>query len=313
MHTVPKNCGVRHVPTSTILHEDLTERRTYESFFSDFARLFRPSVLKGLSRSGKSEFISSVLLESGLLADETQGVTYADAFELVYQILKSEYRCEYVFKNAIAQQLFMEKHDLAESRIYYELRCGGRIADAIVVNGESTLYEIKTGLDKLDRLANQLDTFSRVFDRVYVVTEYSRSQEMREAIPEGIGLIDMSEDGDLSEIVASDSHINRFDPSLAFDTLRQTEYLAAIEKAGYEIPTVPTWLLYDECRSVFCGLDPTTAYSLFLNALRTRDTASIQIDALEKIPPSVSALVLNTRFSQNEQLSLPNVLASGTI
>lgn len=43
-------------------------------------------------------------------------------------------------------------------------------ADSVVLNGTSTVYEIKTEFDNLSRLPQQLTDYSKVFDHINVVT-----------------------------------------------------------------------------------------------------------------------------------------------
>lgn len=65
---------------------------------------------------------------------------------------------------------------------------GMRRIDVAVVNGELTGFEIKSERDRLDRLPEQRDIYSRVFDRVYLVAAACHMDRATALLPEWWGL-----------------------------------------------------------------------------------------------------------------------------
>lgn len=72
----------------------------------------------------------------------------------------------------LAAELQVRYADAPETLIRHELGlCAGeRRVDLAVINGEMVGYEIKSDVDRLDRLADQAETYGRVFDRMSIVT-----------------------------------------------------------------------------------------------------------------------------------------------
>ena len=66
--------------------------------------------------------------------------------------------------------------------------------DLAVVNGELAGFEIKSDVDTLRRLDFQVPAFSRIFDRVSVVTTRKHLKETRQRIPAWWGIILYSDD-----------------------------------------------------------------------------------------------------------------------
>lgn len=275
---------------------------------SDLARFFSPHIIRGIVRSRTSEFISSVVRESGLKDVIGASPTFETVFESVYDLLIKAYRCEYIFKNEIAQRLLADRHDHPMG-VYYEFRIGGRLADVAVFNGTSTAYEIKTGLDNLDRLEDQIDAFIRAFNHVYVVTEDGMRDSVVAQIPGSVGVILMSDSGELTEDRPSQSHDSRFEPGNAFATFVTAEYEAVVREQFGSLPDVESWRQYDVCKEMFCTLRKSKSSQLFQSILMNRSTGASQ-SAARRAPRSLTAAVLSSRFSKNESDALPTALAS---
>jgi hypothetical protein len=70
--------------------------------------------------------------------------------------------------------------------------------DLAVVNGEIAAYEIKSDLDTLTRLKKQVPAYSRVFDKICLVTTERHLRTARAAIPSWWGLtIARQKDGEI--------------------------------------------------------------------------------------------------------------------
>ena len=68
----------------------------------------------------------------------------------LYQLLLAHYRCEYVYKNSVATSLFLNGHNPKDAYLTSEFRSAQSRADVVILNGTSTIYEIKTEYDSLE-------------------------------------------------------------------------------------------------------------------------------------------------------------------
>lgn len=80
--------------------------------------------------------------------------------------------------------------------------------DVAVVNGEMTGFEIKSDRDKLNRLSSQVPAFSRVFDRVTLVTTDKHLSLAKTKIPKWWGILVFSGDNDFSVLRSSRTNKN---------------------------------------------------------------------------------------------------------
>jgi hypothetical protein len=75
-------------------------------------------------------------------------------------------------RRVLAADLHARYADDSHTLIRHELGlCAGeRRVDLAVINGEMVGYEIKSDVDRLDRLADQAEVYGKVFDRMSIVT-----------------------------------------------------------------------------------------------------------------------------------------------
>lgn len=66
---------------------------------------------------------------------------------------------------------------------------GRRRADLVEVNGNLNAYEIKSDLDNLEKLADQLDDYKECFNTITIVTTRKHINEIKENYPSSIGIL----------------------------------------------------------------------------------------------------------------------------
>jgi hypothetical protein len=180
---------------------------------------------------------------------------------------------EYVFKNEIANQLFLQRHNPDLSGLLTEFRVGSARMDVVVINGTTTCYEIKTDRDELRRLPHQVSAASLVFDRVYVTTTVRFAQAISDdiSIPRHVGIYCLTPDGRMRMLRRAVSNAHNVSPSAVFDCLRQSEYVSAVRRATGGVPNVPNTKLYRACKELFLKhFGPREAHTVLARALRRR-------------------------------------------
>lgn len=71
----------------------------------------------------------------------------------------------------------------------YEFNIGNSRLDFGRINGNSYAYEIKTELDNLNRLENQIIDYEKVFEYIYVVIHEKHLKKIKEIVPKKVGII----------------------------------------------------------------------------------------------------------------------------
>ena len=73
-----------------------------------------------------------------------------------------------------------------------EFRAGTCKADLVILNGTSTVYEIKSERDSLVRLSNQVKNYKRVFAMVNVITSEGFVKSVCTTVPDDVGVMCLS-------------------------------------------------------------------------------------------------------------------------
>ncbi|QWA11099.1 sce7726 family protein [Sodalis ligni] len=161
-----------------------------------------------------------------------------------------EYKGEYYYKNLIAKKIFLKNHIDSNATVVSELRVGNNKADLVIVNGHSVCYEIKTERDTLKRLPDQIKTFDKIFDRVYVVCSQNHIKNVLKITPENVGVFELSQKGALKEIKKASNNLG-IDRSLMISSLRKNEYVYIAEKISGHVLVSSNMDTFSECLAIF--------------------------------------------------------------
>lgn len=281
-------------------------------YYGEFARFFNTKILAELSQYGKSPFISYVLEKSGYSDDFGNKFTFYDLFNKVYDLLFSEYRCEYIYKNSIVNQVLIGKHSEIGSTLFSEFRAGNAKADVLILNGTSSIYEIKTELDNFERLPSQISSYFQMFDKVHVITYTTALQYLNQELDERVGLLTLSESGEIITHREAKHNKENVDPAVIFDSFRLPEYkLAAFMNFGY-IPNVPNTKIFKECKKLFVQLPPDQAHDTMVKVLKTRKQSFIK-ELLNELPDSLKMTCLNSSLTKKQWVAFKGLLGKNYV
>ena len=223
-------------------------------------------------------------------------------FDFFYSLLFEQYRCEYVYKNAVTTSLYLDRWHLPENSLLTdEFRSGNSRADVVIINGTSTAYEVKSKYDSLKRLGGQIVDYRSVFDRIFVVTTAEKAKEVLDKIDPQIGVMVLDDSGTINEIREAQSNKANTDPATIFDCMRQAEFCSAIKDAYGYVPNVPNSKLYSESKKLFCKLGPNDAHDLMVRKVRTRSKLKPYVDLINDAPKSLKHACLS--FSKSQALA----------
>ncbi|PTB33065.1 sce7726 family protein [Photobacterium phosphoreum] len=229
------------------------------------AKLFTSAEISRIA-SGDMTNLKEILTE---LPELAQLDTLADVYESSYKLLCKHYPNEYVIKNTIANKILLGTHSMNTASMLSELRIGDNKADCVIINGISTCYEIKTQYDSLKRLPEQLATYTKSFDKTYVVTHDNHLDaliEYQSQYPQ-FGIIHANNKGNLSIKIEAPINMN-FNTEMMFHSLRKEEYTQIAKDVLGFIPNVPPAELFSECQKIFCSLSSNEANSYFKATLK---------------------------------------------
>jgi hypothetical protein len=139
-------------------------------------------------------------------------------------------------RKVLAADLHARYADDSHTLIRHELGlCAGeRRVDLAVINGEMVGYEIKSDVDRLDRLAAQAEAYGRVFDRMSIVTTDRYLAEAVAMLPSwwGVLCIRQGQEGVSSEQVRVGKPNKGQDPFALAQLLWREEALEELKSRG---------------------------------------------------------------------------------
>lgn len=260
--------------------------------------LFSSAFMKRLIEGNHHQYISGVLQQTNFRSQVKETHSVQKILNKVFEFLTCNYRCEYVFKTAVLNEILLKRHDLINSRYLTEFRAANAKADILILNGTSSVYEIKSDIDNLDRLNNQVLAYQKIFDKTFVVSNKSSVTKIKGIIPQSVGILLLNQDMEIETIREAVSNLHNIDKQLMFDCLRKNEYLSIIEQAFGFIPNLPGTLIHAACKELFCTLKNRKAHTYFIEALKKRQLSEAQVSLVNNSSLALKCLLVEKKYSE---------------
>jgi hypothetical protein len=166
-------------------------------------------------------------------------------------------------------------------------------ADLAILNGTSTVYEIKSERDSLARLDRQLAAYAKVFAQVFVVTADTHLDAVLRMIPEDIGIMRLNDRFQMTVVREAHDVPERTSPLAIFDSIRTEEAGMILHSLGLPVPQVPNTQMCSMIRREFMKLEPRKTHDAMVCVLkRTRNQVRLS-ELLSQLPNSLHTVVLS--------------------
>jgi len=273
---------------------------------SALSRLFSSTVFRELARKGRSPLFARLLCDADLLQHSNGKYdTVSTAFDKAFNILRQTgIRNEYVFRSAITKNILLGRHSLRTASMLTEFRAGSCKADVVILNGSSTVYEIKSDRDSLSRLINQISNYQKVFAKVFVIAGQAHVTDVFRDAPCEVGVMELSKRHQIRTLREAKDCSDRVCPSSIFESLRIEEAQQILKNSGVDIVGVPNILLRSTMLEYFRKMEPKYTHDQMVKVLRqTRDLSSLS-DLVFCLPISLQAagLAFHVRKGDHERL-----------
>jgi hypothetical protein len=274
---------------------------------SALSRLFSASVLREMAGKGYSPLFARLLVDTDLMTRMSLAMTedvkavYEAAFAVLSQL---GLRDEYVYRAALTHKVLLGVHSLNTASMLTEFRVGASRADVVILNGTSTVYEIKSERDSLARLASQLINYRKVFAKIYVIAAESHVQDVLENTSADIGVLSLGRRGQISTKRETIERPDLVCPVAIFESLRSAEAAAILRSLKIPVPDVPNTRLHGAMRECFVRLDPGSVHQQMVQTLKnTRKLVSLR-SLMDQMPQSLQPAVLTTQFRRSDHQRL---------
>ncbi len=265
------------------------------------SRLFSAAVFKQLAKSGESPIFARLVQEIGT-PNLAGSRTVAESLDAAFRTINVPgRRDEYVYKSAIARKILLGRHSLRTATMLTEVRVEGSKADVVVLNGTSTVYEIKSDRDSLARLPAQLNAYRRSFASVNVITSAGHAAQVVELAPPDVGVLVLNERGKISEVQKSVCVPERIRSENLLGILRASEAIEVLSRLGHKVPSVPNTQRYRVICEMFAELDPISLHETVTRVLRQSRNQEGFRDFLTELPLSLHAAALCIPISERDR------------
>ncbi|WP_451974114.1 sce7726 family protein [Azospirillum endophyticum] len=229
----------------------------------------------------------------------------SDVFEAAFSILrKGNYRSEYVYRAALTKKILMGTHSLKTATVLNEFRVGESKADIAILNGTATVYEIKSERDSLIRLEKQIESYRKVFPKVFVIAGGNHVDAILSLELPDVGVLRLSQRHQISTLRDATVCYAHICPIAIFESIRANEAKLILEQIGTPVPDVPNTALHFELRKLFEALSPEQAHLGMVRALKKTRNSMTLSNLVDKLPPSLRAAALSIplRKADHERL-----------
>ncbi len=267
------------------------------------SRMFSSTVIQEMARRGRSELFARLAKQSRLPDDLS--ITVANFFDSTFSVLKKQgYRDEYVYKAALTQNVLLGTHNLRTASMLTEFRVGECKADVVILNGTSTVYEVKSERDSLSRLERQIAAYAKVFAKVNVIAAESHATAVMNLMPSDVGVLCLGDRGQITPIRKAVERVDRTSPAAIFDCLRTDEARRILMTESLPIPQVPNTELNAVLKELFLELAPDTAHRGMVEVLKkTRNLLPLS-KLIDQLPFSLHTAALTVPLRKGDHLRL---------
>ena len=278
-----------------------------------YANMFSTSKFYKLVESGDVSYISSKISKYGINSSKPIK-TIRDYLMYAYNSLLNNYRNEYVYKNLIINKILLGKHSLNTTTILNEFKIGKSIADLVLLNGTSKVFEIKTELDSLYRCNSQISDYKKVFENIYLVTHITLVEKYINELEPYIGIVALTENNTLRTIRESTRHTENLDSETMIKCLRKGEYSNIIKRYFGELPETTAVKFFSACRDLFAQIPVETLHDMMLVELKRRTIREKEkFKSDNVVPPELKLLLWNLDYDSNAYEKLTDRLNASII
>jgi hypothetical protein len=156
------------------------------------AEIFSAGVYKDLARQGKSAKLARLVRQARLhcATDGAETASLRECFDEAFEVVRrAGNRHDYVYRAALAHKVLLGTHSIHTAVMLNEVRVGSNKADVVILNGTSTVYEIKSERDNLKRLKPQVAVFLKAFAAVNVICAERHVRHVEAEVPFDVGLM----------------------------------------------------------------------------------------------------------------------------
>lgn len=281
-----------------------------------FPPIFTPESLLRLASGGRAPEVAEAAKEARRRELLPPEACARDLYRAAYVDMARQHRAEYVFKNELLRRLVFGVHSPQTTAFLMEHKVGEGRADAVLVNGHATAFEIKTEYDSFARAEHQVAEYARCFRFIEFVVAPQHEDAAVRSLPDHVGIRVLGRRLFLRRVREPRAYADGLDARTLYTSLHQAER-AAVDRAfgippeDYS-PPYSEWAERDARRlAVIDTCDRNSLALAYEQALRRRRPAVGPLDLLGHLDPCLTAVAFAgalARLTQRQRAALVRVL-----
>lgn len=251
---------------------------------------------------------------SSIISDYLYDINLKNNYQIIkeiYEFMNKEYRNEYYYKNTLINKLLIGRRRLNTTTALTEVPIYKSKADFILINQNAVVYEIKTELDTLDRLEQQLSDYYKAFTRVCVVTYQGNYKKVYELLKDtNVGIYILTEKNTISVRKKSVEDSSYLEYDVIFKILRKNEFENILLDYYGELPSATPAFYYDECFKLMLDIEINKLHKYMLNELKKRIYIEKE-NFIKSVPYELKFLIYFSEYKQLDYDKLNKFLEKG--
>ncbi len=260
-----------------------------QDMLRNFSSAFSRSAITDIIKYEDYSYLNWLYSEYGDIKNRAK--TYGEYLKSLYSALLNNYRCEYVYKNELIGHI-VRHYKKTNTVAFNEFKVGDSIVDIALFNGESKAFEIKTEFDSPRRLEKQMGDYRKVFEKCYVVVPTEEIEDYSRCIDEEVGLLSLSKkSGGVTFQVCREAIPNEtIDSDVLITCLRTKEYEQIIRDYYGDLPKVPDYDMYSECKKMMRAIPGKILRIALLELMKKRKKDML---VLKNVPKELRQICLS--------------------
>jgi hypothetical protein len=250
----------------------MAHKNTYsQNQLRDYSSLFSRSVAEQWIKSN-FDLINYKIERYDIEWQNSPNATYLDYLKYVYQILEKNYQNEYIFKNTFLNEWLIKEIGHNNTKVFNEFRVGNAVADLVMFNGKSRVFEIKTEFDSSKRLNLQIENYSKAFNQIFLIVPENKLSTYSK-IDDNIGIITFNNSEKFEKFkLQRDSTINKeVDYETIMKVLHTNEYKSIVKSFYGELPIMTSFNQFTICSELIMNIPNEELNKLFIEKMKTRN------------------------------------------
>lgn len=250
----------------------MSNKSTYnQNQLRDYSTLFSRSVAELWIKSN-FDSINYKIERYDIKWQNFSNATYLDYLKYVYQILEKNYQNEYIFKNSFLNEWLIKEIGHNNTKVFNEFRVGNAVADLVMFNGKSKVFEIKTEFDSIKRLNLQIENYTKAFNQIFLIVPESKLS-IYAKFNESIGLISFNNNEKSERFTLQRDSITNYevDSETIMKVLHTNEYKSIVKSFYGELPNMTSFNQFNICNELIKEIPNDELNKNFIEKMKKRN------------------------------------------